>query len=144
MLVKPGTYKATVISHAIAETSKGDPQATITFSFEAEGRPQNITWYGSFSEKATPHTVKALLVCGLQGSNPAGPLEIGKEVNIVVENETDDKGKERSKVRWVNALGQVRNVIPQDLAKSKLSALEGAVMAARQELNIPDSDEIPF
>lgn len=139
--MKPGTYKAKVTSHAISETSKGDPQATITFSAEGGG---SITWYGSFSEKATPHTVKALLVCGLKGQNPAGPLEIGKEVSIVVEDDVSQDGKTRSKVRWVNALGAVRNVIPQDMAKAKLAALEGAVIAARADLNIHEDDEIPF
>lgn len=143
-MVTPGTYKATVLNHAISETKDGKPQAAVTFSFEANGSPHTLTWYGSFSEKALPHTLKALLVCGLKGNNPAGDLELGKEVMIVVETEVDERtGKERNKVRWVNAMNALRNVIPQELATSKLSALEGAVMAARQKLGVPD-DEIPF
>jgi len=143
-MVKAGTYKATLLNHAISETSKGDPQAVITFAFEAEGGQHTLTWYGSFSEKALPHTLKSLLTCGLQGNNPAGPLEIGKEVSIVVAVEKDDKNVEKNKVKWVNPLNSIRNVIPQDMAKSKLSALEGAVMAARQKLNLTDDSEIPF
>lgn len=146
-MVKPGTYKATVISHAISETKAGLPQAAVTFSFEADGRPQSLTWFGSFKEgKAREITAKALIVCGLKGNNPAGDLEIGREVSIVVEDETGDDGKVRSKIRWVNPPNAVRNVIPSDMAKAKLAELEGAIMAARQELNIPDADEdqIPF
>lgn len=140
--MKAGTYNAKVVSHAISETKAGDPQATVTFSFEAEGT-KSITWYGSFKEAAAPITLKSLLVCGLKGNNPAGPLDIGREVSIVIEAD-DYKGKSTLKVRWVNALGGVRNVIPQDAAKAKLSALEGAVMAARQDLGLSDDDEMGF
>lgn len=148
-MVKPGTYLAKVVSHAISETKGGEPQAAITFSFDADGRGQTMTYYGSFKEKAREFTIKALLACGLKGNNPAGALEIGKEVSIVVENEEGQDGKTRSKIRWVNQAGGIRNVIPQDLAKSKLAALEGAIMAARHDLGIrneggSDDDEIPF
>jgi hypothetical protein len=143
--MKPGTYKATVSAHAISETRTGDPQAAVTFDFEADGRSETMTWYGSFKEgKAREITIKSLLVCGLKGNNPAGPLEIGREVSIVIEDEKGQDGKTRSKVRWVNALGGVRNAIDQSVAQSKLSALEGAVAAARHDLGVLDEDEIPF
>jgi len=143
-MVNAGTYTAVVKEHAISETKSGNPQAVIKFGFVSDGAPVTLTWYGSFSEKAAPHTLKALVVCGLQGNNPAGALEIGKEVSIVVEEEEGDDGKARMKVRWVNSLHAIKAVIPQDAAKAKLASLEGAVMLARKNLNIPDSDEIPF
>lgn len=141
-MIKPGTYKATVVSHATSETKEGLPQAAVTFAFDCEG-PRMLTWYGSFKEKAAPHTIKALLNCGLSGQNLAGPLEIGKEVSIVIDDEQGLDGKVRSKIQWVNALATIKNIIPQDLAKAKLASLEGAVMAARSKLNIHD-DDIPF
>lgn len=142
-MVTPGTYTAKIVSHAITEAKSGNPQAAVTFSFEADHKTQSMIWYGSFSEKAVPFTLKALLACGLKGNNPAGPLEIGKEVSIVIEDEVGQDNKTRSKIRWVNAPGAVRNVIPPDMAKAKLSALEGAVMAARQSLGKPEDDELP-
>lgn len=144
-MITPGTYTAKIISHSITETKDGNPQASVTFSFEADGKPQSMTWFGSFKEgKAREITVKALLVCGLKGNNPAGSLDIGREVSIVVEDDEGQDGKMRSRIRWVNALGGSRNVIPQDMAKSKLADLEGAVMAARQATGIEDTDDIPF
>ena len=143
-MVKPGTYKATIQNHAISETKGGNPQAVVSFLFEADGSQHSITWYGSFSEKALPHTAKALLVCGLKGNNPAGELELGREVLIVVETEVDEHGKERNKVRWVNAINALRNVIEPQVAKAKLADLEGAIMSARQKLNIPDEDVFNF
>lgn len=144
-MVKPGIYVGTILSHAITEKEGKSPQATVTFSFEADGRPQTMTWFGSFKEgKAQEITIKALLICGLKGTNPAGPLDIGRQVSLTIEEETGDDEKVRTKIRWVNALGGVKNAVPQELAKAKLSALEGAVMAARQEHNISDPDDIPF
>lgn len=144
-MIKAGTYQAKITNHAISETKKGDPQATVSFSFEIDGAQHSLTWFGSFKEKALPITLKALVIMGLKGNNPAGPLEIGKDVLIVVDFEKDETtGKERNKISWVNALNSVRNVIPQDLAVSKLASLEGAVMMARQKLGVSDADEIPF
>jgi hypothetical protein len=143
-LVKDGTYSAKVESHAITETKAGDPQATVTFSFEAEGKHRKITWFGSFKDKAQPHTIKGLIACGLKGNNPGGPLQIGKEVSIVIETHADDKGREVNKVRWVNEPGGVRNVIDSKVALAKLSMLEGAVMKARQETPKKDDDDESF
>jgi hypothetical protein len=144
--MKPGTYLARVASHAISETKKGDPQAVVTFEVSTNGATEKITYYGSFSEKAAPYTIKALLACGLKTNNPSGDLEVGKEVSLVIDDDVGTDGKTRSKVKWVNSLGATRNVIPQDLAKAKLAALEGAVMAARNELNIQveDDSDLPF
>jgi hypothetical protein len=143
-MVTPGTYKATILSHAISETKAGNPQAVVTFGFEVNGSSHTLTWYGSFSEKALPHTLKALIVCGLKGNNPAGDLDIGKDVLIVVENEADEQGRERNKIRWVNALNSIRNVIPKDMAAAKLSSLEGAVMSARLKLGVSSEDDFGF
>ena len=144
-MIEAGTYKATVFSHAISETKKGEPQAVIAFAFTDKAGPQKITYYGSFSEKARQYTIKNLITCGLKSNNPADDLEIGKEVEIVIDTEVDEQGRERAKVKFINEPGMTRNVIAQDLAKAKLSALEGAVMAARASMpKKHDSDEIPF
>jgi hypothetical protein len=146
-MLKPGRYKASIVKHAITETKSGDPQAVVTFDFDADGNQQQMTWYGSFKEgKAREITIRALLVCGLKGNNPAGPLEIGREVMLTIESEKDQNGKERLRIRWINPLGGIQNALSDDMAKSKLSALEGAVMAARHGSGIADSDDdtIPF
>lgn len=145
-MIKPGTYQGTLIQHAISETRNGDPQAVVKFSVDADG-PQQITWYGSFKPgKAQEITIKALLTCGLRDNNPAGPLEIGKEVSLVIDVEKGDDNKERNKVLWINSLGEIKKVIPADMAKAKLSSLEGAVMMARNKIapSFNTDDEIPF
>lgn len=143
-MVNPGTYNAKVLSHAISETKAGLPQAVVKFTFEAAGTAHTLTWFGSFKEGALPHTIKALLACGLQGNNPGGALEIGKEVLIVVEDDKGEDGKTRNKISWVNAVNEIKKAIPKELALSKLAALEGAVLQARQKTGMTGEDEIPF
>lgn len=143
-MIRPGNYSATVASHAISETKSGAPQAVVTFNVKTDSGLQKLSWYGSFSEKAIAITAKALLACGLKGNNPAGDLEIGKEVSLVIENEINQEGKEITKVKWVNKPGAIKNVISPEIARMKLSSLEGAIMQARAENNNPDDDVIPF
>jgi hypothetical protein len=136
-----GKFKATVLEHHISTTSKGDPQAVVKFEVDHQGSKVDITWYGYFTPKTEASTIKGLIACGLEGNNPAGPLQIGKQVLITVEHEMDKEGNMRAKVRWVNPIGAPKNVMSQELAKVKLAQLEGAVLAARQGSS---SDEIPF
>lgn len=142
-LIKPGRYTAHVKEHAITETKNGDPQAAVVFEFEYEDGKRELTWFGSFKEKAVEHTIKALVVCGLDGANPAGALQIGKEVSIVVETDTDQEGRERSKVRWVNKPGIALKPMVGAEAASKLEKFAGLVMATKQKLGA-EADTIPF
>ncbi len=132
-LVKAGRYNARVAEHAITETKSGDPQATIRFEFETTEGLRQLTWFGSFKEKALEHTLKSLVVCGLEGNNPSGPLEIGKEVSIVIEVSKDQNGDDRNVVRWVNKLGGNSNKMDASSAKAKLERYAGAIMALKEK-----------
>lgn len=143
-MVQPGTYLATLVAHSISEAKSGNLQAVLAFTFNTDSGPQKITYYGSFSEKARQYTIKNLITCGLLGNNPAGDLEIGKQVEVVIDIEVDEQGKERNKVKFINQVGGTRNVVPQDMAKAKLADLEGAVMSVRQSNPNLANDEIPF
>lgn len=143
-MISAGIHKAKLVGHAISETKDGNPQAVIVFSVESDGKSEIVTYFGSLThEKVIPHTLKALIICGLKGSNPAGFLELGKEVMLTIEHQ-EYKGKTQAQVRWINPVAATKRAIPKDLAMSKLAALEGAVMLARQNLGIDTSEEIPF
>lgn len=147
-LVKSGRYSARVVSHAITETKGGDPQASIRFSFETSDGLKELTYFGSFKGGALEHTLKALVASGLKGNNPAGALEIGKTVSIVVEIDKDMNGKDRNVVRWVNQPGGVINKMDDNSAKAKLEQYAGAVMALREKVSPQgfntDDDELGF
>jgi hypothetical protein len=151
-IVKAGRYNARVVDHGISETKAGDPQVAIRFAFETPEGERELTYYGSFKEKALEHTIKALVTCGLQGSNPAGALEINKEVSIVVEVDKDFEGHDRNVVRWVNPLGSgmIKKIDPSKAA-ALLERYSGAVMAFKEKTGVKpsnggfDPDEpIPF
>lgn len=154
-MIEAGIYTATLVSHAITETKEKKPQVVATFSITDKSGTHKISWYGSFSDKARDYTINNLITLGLKGNNPAGELDVGKNVELVIETETDDKGKDRPRVRYINALGAVRGAMSQDLAKQKLKDLEAHVLKARQKMPAPaaipnhapnfDSDEkLPF
>lgn len=139
-MIEAGTYVAKVASKVISLTKKGDPQVVVTFNIKDKG---SVTYFGYFSDKALPYTIKNLITLGLKGNNPAGEIEIGKEVELVVDFETYE-GKDRLKVKYINSLDASKNVkaIPQDMALAKLAALEGAVVAAR--LKLDTNEDLPF
>jgi hypothetical protein len=139
-LVKPGRYKAVIVEHGITETKNKDPQAAIRFGIETkEHGYRELVWFGSFKQLALEHTLKALVVCGLDGTNPAGPLEIGKEVSITVEIDKNHEGKERNVVRWINSLGGVGKKIDGLTATAKLDQYSSAVMALKEKLGVGKS-----
>lgn len=132
-LIKAGRYSATVKEHGITETKAGLPQVAVRFEIPYEDGIRELTWFGSFKEKALPITIKALLACGLKGSNPADDLTIGQEVSLVIDIDTDEEtNKERNIIKWVNAPGGLGKVLDAAEARAKLERFSGAVMAAKQ------------
>jgi hypothetical protein len=149
-LVKSGRYKAKVVDHGITKTKAGDPQATVRFELETSVGYRELTWFGSFNGGAVEHTVRALVNCGLKGSNPAGDLEIGKEVSIVVEIDKDQNGNDRNVIRWVNAPGGVLNKMDKREAGALLERFSGVVMALKEKDGhpavkaAPQEDRLPW
>lgn len=135
-LIKPGSYLATVDSHAITETRNGDPQATVKFSLMVDGDPRLITWYGSFKGKAQRHTIKGLLACGLRGDNPGGPLTLGQSVSLVIDIVSDRNDRPVNKVCWVNEPGRAQRstALPRPSAEGRLAGLENMVKNIRQNM----------
>jgi hypothetical protein len=142
-LTKPGTYTAKVMDHAITETKAGLPQATVRFSFEADGEQKVLTWFGSFKDTVVEHTIKGLVACGLKGNNPSGPLEVGKEVSIVVSVELDDQGHENNRIRWVNALGGIGKRMDPQAAAIALEGFSGAVAAFKSKAGLAPKNHAP-
>ncbi len=135
-LIKKGSYLAKVSDHGITHTKSGDPQASVRFRFNADDGERELTWFGSFKDTVVEHTIKGLVACGLKGNNPAGPLEIGKEVSIVVDIDTNSQGQPRNIVRWVNALGGGLKKIDPGLAAQQLERFSGAVAAYKSKEGI--------
>lgn len=108
MALKPGIYTARIADYGITKTKDGLPQVKITFAIDGD----QITWYGSFKERAQKYTLDSLLVCGLVGDDVStlaiGPasaaLDMSKDISLVLAEQEYD-GKTNLRVRWINEPG---------------------------------------
>jgi hypothetical protein len=127
-----GIYRARVTQWALGKTDKGNEQVVMEFDFLDDGFVgTRMSWYGYFTEKGLPITLKALRTCGWHGSDLAdlSGVEIN-EVSLTVENETYE-GKTRPKIKWVNAVGgfNLKAPLAADEAKAFGARMKGAVLA---------------
>jgi len=167
-MIEPGTYRARGVNAALGYTSKGKEQMAVELQFlDGENEGKTITWYGYFTEKTTDSTFDALRVLGWTGADLSDLAGIdANEVSIVVEEETDDEGKTRTRVRWINRRGGIalkERMNPAQLAKFA-KRMKGAAVAStqrakaggaeagtrrpsgagRDEAPPPTDDDIPF
>ena len=152
------TVRARIVNYDITENQKGDPQVTILFEYNEgdslSGSSHQITWWGHTSEKAMPYTLKSLYTLGYQGKTmqdflkladgvEGGALDLAKEVELVLDQETKETGKTFWKVAFINDPdkprgGAFKGSMAKDKIKVKLGAmnLEGQMAVVRQELGI--------
>lgn len=96
-----GKHTATVIKAEVAESkTKGTPGVFFTFR-TASGEIDGTLW---LSEKPYERTLETLRkVFGFNDDFETLGTQIeGRECSITVENETNDKGYESPRVKWIN------------------------------------------
>jgi len=104
-MIEPGNYEAKPTSAQLGYTQSGNEQVAVQFRTK-EG--YHITWYGYFTEKTTKTTFGALRTCGWTGDNLADLSSIEnnpQDVELAIEQEPDQQGNPRARVRWVNRPG---------------------------------------
>ena len=128
-----GTYRGRPLGAALGMAGTGNEQVAIEFELLDEAGAR-MTYFGTFTEKATPHTLKALRVSGWRGDDLADLSSIGgdtaPEVFLVVENE-EYKGNWTAKIKWVNSTGGValKDPLDADRARAFAAKMRGAVLA---------------
>lgn len=142
----PGVYTGKITNYGIHKTKTESLQAVIQIGFSDEqGNHYKLNWRGGFSEKQLPFTLKTLLVCGLQGNDPAviadGPnsnaLDSDKILQITVERQDDKYWR----ISWINEPG-LRNGVSKSEVTSLLGDLRGKVASLRQEHGIKDQPRV--
>lgn len=143
-----GTLRATFEKYELGLAGTGNEQ--IGFLFRIAEEPflgKATTSYGSFSDAALPITLRVLRALGWEGNQIASigrDLKKGTEVDLVFELE-EYNGEKRSKVKFVNAAGQIRlaSVLNDDQRKAF-----GREVQAKIDLLVrkakDDDDDIPF
>jgi len=109
-MVPIGTHKARAIDCALGMTGTGKEQIGVLL--ELSETAERITWYGYFTDGTFERTIESLRYLGWSGTDLLAfrsglPSECVNEVEIVVEDEADQDGKLRRKVRWINGSGGV-------------------------------------
>jgi hypothetical protein len=110
-ITEAGRYAATVTTAEFGETDKGTPFINLYLNSDAG----TIGAWLYLSDAALPNTVKSLRSAfGFDGNFETAIEQIkGKPCSITVENETDDKGVERLKVKWINAVNNSKPIADQ-------------------------------
>lgn len=129
-----GIYQARATRAALGETKEGNERVAVEFELLTEGfAGQRITWYGYFTDKAFPITIKALRACGWYGDDLSdlSGIEIN-EVELDIQNEAYE-GKVSARVKWVNAPGSggmaFGSPLPTDRAKALAARMRGQLLA---------------
>lgn len=98
-----GRYTATVTKAEVGESTKKNTPG-VFFSFKSsEGEIDGTLW---LSEKPYERSLNTLRECfGFNDDFASLAVQAeGREVSITVETETDDKGKDWSRVKWINPI----------------------------------------
>jgi hypothetical protein len=138
-LIPEGTWKCRGISYALGYTSADGEQVGVEIMLlpdqheDVDGR--HLTWYGQFTEKAEPFTLKSLRVLGWKGddiSDLSGIVD-GPECEAVIGHEQDLQGEWRHRVRFIQALGAggvaMKSKMNEDQAKAFAERMRGRVLA---------------
>lgn len=165
MTLAPGNYTAKVDNYGLAESGeKKTPYLNVRFMLSDTG--ETVYWNGWLTEKNASRVITSLTEAELLttknfmdlADGPASNgIDMNKECNIAVINESTDTGKIFAKVSFVNPLGG--KAMQQGLAKSeaisKLAGLnlDAEIAAAEQTTgkkiakpvnNEFTADDIPF
>ena len=126
MITEPGQYEVTVVALELGKSpNTGTPYIGLKFE-TAEGQHAYRNLY--VSKGAMPYTIETLNTV-FDCANKFDPLDhltrcvVGKKCSITIEQETNDDGKTRLVVRWINAL---RKVVPLEDPSSLLKQMTAA------------------
>lgn len=139
--ITPGSYNARAKQFALGLTSTMKEQVAVQFAIV--GGPldgQTITWYGYFTEAAVERTLESLRICGWAGDDLSDLTGTeANEVQIVVEEEPDQQGVARPRVRWVNELRgpMLKSELRPDQAKAFAARMRGTVVGFNQSRGKP-------
>lgn len=157
-----GTYRGKVVDGGLAKAGNGNEQVAMLCELGGDGPEKGLqlTYYGSFSERAADITIKALRTAGWTGVDLAEVDDWKKnvpnppEVEFVIEQEeqqdqqgnvaTDDQGNPlmRTRVRWINAAGGlgVKERLSATEAQSFAQKMKGKLLAFDQNNRAPKTN----
>lgn len=126
-----GRRRARAVEWALGRAGNGTEQIAILFRVCEPGPHEGrvVTWRGYFTEQALETTVRALRALGWEGDDLSELGDLAaREAELVIEQELDQDGVMRDRVRWVN--GAVTLNVKERLGQAEARSLADR-MAAR-------------
>lgn len=117
-------------------SSNGNEQVAVVFHvIDGPRTGDRLTWTGTFTERATEITMKALRAAGWATDDLTDMSGVGdKDVDLAVGME-EYEGQQRERVKWVNEPGGGKFAFKQPVEGGELRALasrvKGAAVASR-------------
>jgi hypothetical protein len=126
------------------ENLEGESMSWIAYLGDKVGAKDNMTM--------TQRALKKLLEIGFIGKSVSDLADtdkcvddlfgdVGEPLSVTVEEETDDEGKKRLKIAWINVGGSAKFDKAQAVAKVKELAVDGDLMRLRKEIKAPKKKE---
>lgn len=140
-MIQPGKYLATCTGSALGRAGNGTEQIAVGFDVHLGADQQSVamTWYGFFTDNALQTTEKAIAALGfdmaardmseIAPDDPSASVLVGAEAEVVVENETDDQGNVRPRIRWVNRPGGNGVVLKERMAPQEVKSFGSQIRA---------------
>lgn len=136
-----GTYKAKAKEWGLGYSQVGNEQIAVLFEItQGEHAGKTYTWYGHFTEKTLERTLDSLRHCGWDSDSLAELDNLGaNEVEIVLEEENDQEGKQRTRVRWVNRSSRLalREQLGQGDVQAFAAKMRGKTIAHKRTYGKP-------
>lgn len=107
-MIAPGKYRAKALTAELGFAKSGNEQVLVSFQITEPGPHQNheIAWYGTVTENTAKRVIESLLLTGWDGVDYEYFTGLGtNEVSLVIEEEIDNQGKPRVRVKWINKIG---------------------------------------
>lgn len=119
-------------------SSNGNDQIAVVFEItEGDRAGQRMTWTGTFTEKATAITMRALRAAGWATDDLTDMSGIGdKDVDLAVGVE-EYEGEVRERIRWVNEPGGGKFAFKQPVEGHDLKALAARVKGEAVASRLP-------
>lgn len=137
-----GTYKGHVADYGAATNSKGQPQIVVKFKIQTPEGDQFLNWYGFFSEKSTPFTLKTLLLLGFTGNDisvlsqgvASNSLSTTQEYDLAIAKETWE-GQTRTKIKFISLPGSqgIKNAVTGGEATKVLAKFNADLAALKAQ-----------
>jgi hypothetical protein len=118
-LIPEGKYRVKAVEAVFGEASTGTEQIGVLLEVvDGDHKGTLLTWYGYFSEAAEERTIQSMRYLGWKGVDitDLSSMYAGQEAQADIEHDTDQEGKTRAKVQWINGIGMKKKMEGAQLA----------------------------